>query len=224
MQSPKPCRPRAGIMSAAGRTLTLKANVKMRPGQCIRREGHRATLTAGSCYTVNAGAWSAARPNPLLQRSPAKAPGRRGLELYPLGQQGKSDECRTAHEAVETATLWRSVGPEELDLIRASGMRTFPPRLPGQPILYPVLSEDYASKIARDWKRGASGPRLRHALPRGEAVPRRLSSPRGRRPRPPGILDHRRRPSRFQRRHRRQDRGVAEYGQGATYRTRRGFM
>jgi hypothetical protein len=58
---------------------------------------------------------------------------------------------------VDTVTLWRPVGPKELELIRASGMRAFPPRLPEQPIFYPVLSEDYAVKIARDWNVPASG-------------------------------------------------------------------
>ena len=57
----------------------------------------------------------------------------------------------------ETVTLWRPVGPEELALIRESGMRAFPPRLPEQPIFYPVLSEAYAAKIARDWNVKASG-------------------------------------------------------------------
>jgi hypothetical protein len=57
----------------------------------------------------------------------------------------------------EYVTLWRPVGPAELELIRASGMRAFPPRLPEQPIFYPVLSEDYAIKIARDWNVPASG-------------------------------------------------------------------
>jgi hypothetical protein len=56
-----------------------------------------------------------------------------------------------------TITLWRPVGPAELALIRESGMRCFPPRLPDQPIFYPVLSEDYAVKIARDWNVPASG-------------------------------------------------------------------
>jgi hypothetical protein len=60
-------------------------------------------------------------------------------------------------EDVETVTLWRPVGPAELDLIRASGMRAFPPRLPEQPIFYPVLTEEYAAKIARDWNVPASG-------------------------------------------------------------------
>ena len=57
----------------------------------------------------------------------------------------------------ESVTLWRPVGPAELDLIRESGMREFPPRLPDQPVFYPVLSEAYAAKIARDWNVPASG-------------------------------------------------------------------
>jgi hypothetical protein len=36
-------------------------------------------------------------------------------------------------------------------LIEKSGFREFPPRLPEQPIFYPVLNEEYAAKIARDW-------------------------------------------------------------------------
>ncbi len=59
--------------------------------------------------------------------------------------------------AEDSVTLWRPVGPAELALIRAWGMRAFPPRLPGQPIFYPVLSEEYAIKIARDWNAPASG-------------------------------------------------------------------
>lgn len=58
---------------------------------------------------------------------------------------------------VETVTLWRPVGSAELELIRASGMRACPPRLPGQPIFYPVTTEDYAVKIARDWNVRDSG-------------------------------------------------------------------
>ena len=61
-----------------------------------------------------------------------------------------------SHEP-ETITLWRPVGPKELDLIRAAAMRAFPPRLPEQPIFYPVTTEDYATKIARDWNVPASG-------------------------------------------------------------------
>ena len=57
----------------------------------------------------------------------------------------------------ETVTLFRPVGLDELELIRASGYREFPPRLPGQPIFYPVLNEEYATMIARDWNVPASG-------------------------------------------------------------------
>jgi hypothetical protein len=58
---------------------------------------------------------------------------------------------------VPTVTLWRPVGPAELELLRASGWRAWPPRLPDQPIFYPVLNEAYAIKIARDWNVPASG-------------------------------------------------------------------
>jgi hypothetical protein len=48
-------------------------------------------------------------------------------------------------------TLYRPVGQAEFDLVRDSGFREFPPRLPEQPIFYPVLTEQYAIQIARDW-------------------------------------------------------------------------
>jgi hypothetical protein len=57
----------------------------------------------------------------------------------------------------ETIVLWRPVGPVELELIKELKMRAFPPRLSDQPIFYPVLSEEYAAKIARDWNVPASG-------------------------------------------------------------------
>ncbi len=47
--------------------------------------------------------------------------------------------------------LYRPVGKKELALIEQSGFTAFPPRLPEQPIFYPVLNEEYATKIARDW-------------------------------------------------------------------------
>lgn len=49
------------------------------------------------------------------------------------------------------ATLYRPVGEKELELIEESDWRRFPPRLDWQPIFYPVLTEDYATRIARDW-------------------------------------------------------------------------
>jgi hypothetical protein len=42
---------------------------------------------------------------------------------------------------LQLTTLYRPVGQFELDLIRASQLRQFPPRLPEQPIFYPVLTE-----------------------------------------------------------------------------------
>jgi hypothetical protein len=47
--------------------------------------------------------------------------------------------------------LFRPVGLNELSLIWDSGMREFPPRLPHQPIFYPVANQNYATQIARDW-------------------------------------------------------------------------
>jgi len=50
-----------------------------------------------------------------------------------------------------STTLYRPVGQSEMDLIRASRFLEFPPQLPEQPIFYPVLTEEYATQIARDW-------------------------------------------------------------------------
>lgn len=57
----------------------------------------------------------------------------------------------------ETVTLYRPVGPKELALIQASGLREFPPRLPEQPIFYPVLNAEYATQIAREWNAPQDG-------------------------------------------------------------------
>jgi hypothetical protein len=51
----------------------------------------------------------------------------------------------------DSALLYRPVGLNELALIFDCGMREFPPRLPEQPIFYPVLTLEYAEQIARDW-------------------------------------------------------------------------
>ncbi|MFI7141658.1 DUF4232 domain-containing protein [Streptomyces massasporeus] len=56
------------------------------------------------------------------------------------------------NESRATTTLWRPTGATELDLVRDLDWRARPPRLPEQPIFYPVLDEDYAIKIARDWQ------------------------------------------------------------------------
>ena len=46
----------------------------------------------------------------------------------------------------ETTVLFRPVGAKELELIRETGFTAFPPRVPGQPIFYPVLNEEYANQ------------------------------------------------------------------------------
>lgn len=58
---------------------------------------------------------------------------------------------------MELVTLYRPVGPKELALIEASGWKEFPPRLPEQPIFYPVTNEQYAAEIARKWNLRESG-------------------------------------------------------------------
>ncbi len=58
---------------------------------------------------------------------------------------------------VPVRILYRPVGPAELALIVASGYRAFPPRLPGQPIFYPVTNEEYAQHIAERWNVPESG-------------------------------------------------------------------
>jgi hypothetical protein len=59
----------------------------------------------------------------------------------------------------ETTILFRPVGQHEWDLIHESGDKEFPPRLPEQPIFYPVLNEAYAVQIARDWNTKYNDPK-----------------------------------------------------------------
>jgi hypothetical protein len=47
--------------------------------------------------------------------------------------------------------LYRPIGYQELELIANSEFLAFPPRLPSQPIFYPVLNLEYGSQIAKDW-------------------------------------------------------------------------
>ncbi|MEV1115460.1 hypothetical protein AB0I91_10355 [Actinosynnema sp. NPDC049800] len=52
---------------------------------------------------------------------------------------------------MDMVDLWRPTGRAELDLVAAAGWRAWPPRLPDQPIFYPVANRWYATKIAREW-------------------------------------------------------------------------
>lgn len=56
-----------------------------------------------------------------------------------------------------TVTLYRPIGTQELKLVAQSGYRRWPPRLPDQPIFYPVTNEQHAIEIARDWNVPHSG-------------------------------------------------------------------
>jgi hypothetical protein len=47
--------------------------------------------------------------------------------------------------------LYRPTGANELALIAASHYKSFLPRLPEQPIFYPVVTEQYAIEIASKW-------------------------------------------------------------------------
>ncbi len=47
--------------------------------------------------------------------------------------------------------LFRPVGTTELNLIKQSNYKEFPPRLPEHPIFYPVLNEEYACETAEKW-------------------------------------------------------------------------
>lgn len=56
-----------------------------------------------------------------------------------------------------TTTLYRPVNKVELDLVEALGFKAFPPRLPQQPIFYPVLNIEYARQITKEWNVPAYG-------------------------------------------------------------------
>lgn len=57
----------------------------------------------------------------------------------------------------KTSYLYRPVNQAELDLIEQSGWTKFPPRLLEQPFFYPVLNEEYAIQISKQWNVPAYG-------------------------------------------------------------------
>lgn len=57
----------------------------------------------------------------------------------------------------ETVTAYRPTGPDELALVEESGYKRWPPRLPEQPVFYPVTNEKYAKEIATRWNIKDSG-------------------------------------------------------------------
>lgn len=56
-----------------------------------------------------------------------------------------------------TIVCFRPTGPEEMELLKKSDFRKWPPRLPEQPIFYPVTNQKYAEEIAERWNVKESG-------------------------------------------------------------------
>lgn len=56
-----------------------------------------------------------------------------------------------------TVTLYRAVGPGQLQCIADSGWKRFPPRLHWQRYFYPMLHESFAHRIASQWNVEQSG-------------------------------------------------------------------
>lgn len=80
-----------------------------------------------------------------------------GFALMEVRRRLQLEEYSQFNPQNDNAILFRPVGPKELDLIKESGWRSFPPRLPEQPIFYPVLNVEYAKQIAKEWNVPASG-------------------------------------------------------------------
>lgn len=89
----------------------------------------------------------------------------RGVDLAPGDVEQAVAELREAGVRIatsndilgDTMTLYRPVGPEELALLEECEFAAWPPRLPEQPIFYPVTNEGYAEQIAREWNLPESG-------------------------------------------------------------------
>ena len=94
---------------------------------------------------------------PILKDKPANIIVEIMVEEIPLRSRGFGPGLFWRPDRTE---LFRPVGRTELELIAASGYKVFPPRLPEQPIFYPVLGYEYAVQIARDWN--AKDPRSGH--------------------------------------------------------------
>ncbi|MBN2610031.1 MAG: NADAR family protein [Bacteroidales bacterium] len=81
----------------------------------------------------------------------------RGLNLLGFALMEVRDRINILEESCQfnpeknTVVLYRPVGEKELELIKRSDWKTFPPRLPEQPIFYPVLNEEYAVEISKQW-------------------------------------------------------------------------
>lgn len=89
----------------------------------------------------------------------------RGIDLTPGDVEKAIEEMRVAGVTItnsntllgDTTTLYRPVGPEELHLLKEASYKAWPPRLPDQPIFYPVMNQAYAEQIAEEWNIRDSG-------------------------------------------------------------------
>jgi len=78
------------------------------------------------------------------------------------GLQNVNDASLAPHqiERYETYTvMYRPFGPKELLALAETNFSAWPPRLPEQPIFYPVTNRDYANQITAQWNvpEGAAG-------------------------------------------------------------------
>lgn len=129
----------------------------------IRKEGlqkgerHHVHLSLDPITAIKVGT---RRGEPVILRIKAGKMAAAGFDFY-RSENGVWLTDHVPPEFIEIApsvtTLYRPVGPLELKLIEDSGWKAFPPRLPDQPIFYPVTNEPYAIQIARDWNVKASG-------------------------------------------------------------------
>ena len=135
-----------------------------RPEGAIRASSRRPPATLRGFDTATLAARARGRER-LRERLPPVT--RRDFVAAGLLPTRDYDRSTNDDGDIEKLTLYRPTGPDELALIAASEWRTFPPRLPDHPIFYPVLTEEYATRIARDWnaKDGKTGYVLRFEVP-----------------------------------------------------------
>ena len=57
----------------------------------------------------------------------------------------------------DTILLYRPTGPSEFELLKENNYSCWPPRLPDQPIFYPVVYQAYAEEISKRWNVPSKG-------------------------------------------------------------------
>ncbi|YCM46190.1 bifunctional nicotinamidase/pyrazinamidase [Verrucomicrobiaceae bacterium 227] len=96
------------------------------------KEGFKVTLIKDACRGVNLNPDDVHHALSLLESEGVK--------------------IRTSEDILgKTITLYRPTGPHELAKLEANNFTAWPPRLPDQPIFYPVMNQAYAAQIATEW-------------------------------------------------------------------------